>query len=141
MINLKKPAGVLLGIFIILILFFVTLTVLDWLGITTIATYGVNKTIGWAIDICSLIFFFNVAAVLAAMLGYGLLSLFKTRVNKAVSGIHLAIVSILLLISIVLHKYDAPCTILIYLGILGIVAFVTNTILAIRYKLSDKKKN
>src|SRR5215216_7375465 len=55
---------------------------------TSIETYGVNKTVGWAWDLTN-IYILAFPLYFIYLLGYGLLFLFKIKTNYVVSISHL----------------------------------------------------
>ena len=139
MIDFKKPSGPLqLLLYVLLAL---TVSVFIFFGSSKFGTYGVNKTVGWAFDICSLVLLSVVVSVLIFILGYCILSLFKTRVNRLVSIIHTAIVLLIIYLLLILDVYNNYCTLQVLLSLISVIIFFINMGFAIRYKLIDNKRN
>ena len=133
MINFSKPKHLLL-----ITLFLSTLGCLfTIINPSVIANYS----LGWArfSHYSSFIPSLVIISLLLGVLGYGILSLFKTRLNKIISVIYLS----LLLLSYALLLYSSNGYLWltrILLLILIIILFFVNMVFAIYYKLSDKNK-
>jgi hypothetical protein len=57
-----------------------------------IGTWGLNKTVGWAWDLSSLGFLFNLLLLVVFLISYLILLLFKIRFNKTLGFIQIAII-------------------------------------------------
>jgi len=135
MINFKRPSGPLLFFLCVFsasaIFYFIFFESIKF------GMYGINKTVGRAFDICSLALLSSFLSLIVFVLGYSVLSLFKTRVNRVVSMIHIACIAFL----VILHICKSYCILKVLLSIGAVVIFFINTGFAICYKLVDNKLN
>jgi len=139
MIDFKKPSGPLLLILYVVLAMAVSQYV--FFGSTELDTYAVNKTVGWAFDMCSLVILSAIASILVFLIGYAILSLFRTRVNRLVSITHTAIMVMIIYLSLISDIYNKCLAVQILLVVIAIIFLFINIGWAIRYKLIDKKRN
>lgn len=140
MFNFSKPKHLLLVLLFLLLLPVFSLLILVMTNSLQIETYGSNKTIGWAWDFCSFIPALVIGSLLTGIVVYGFLSLFKTRLNRIVSIIHLVLIIITFLFLLLSSSQEFLCITKILLSVLGIILSLVNVVFSISYKLYDKKK-
>lgn len=133
MINFSKPVHLLLiGLFL--------LTLVCLLAIINPSVIA-NYSLGWAkfSHYSSFIPSLVMTSLLQGVLGYGILSLFKTRLNKIISVIYLSL--LLLTYALLLYSSNGYLWLIrILLSILIIILFFVNAVFAMYYKMSDKKQ-
>lgn len=118
-------------------LVFLFLCVLSFVFHPSAETWGINKTIGWAFDICSLNISLLLINLTALIVVYGLLSAFRSRVNSIVSAtniIFLLAISILLIVNF----KSQYCSYVFYMSIITILFPLINIAFAIYYKVSGQ---
>ncbi len=104
---------------------------------SSVETWGMNKTIGWAFDICSL----NISLWLLNLgilnVIYGLLSVFRSRINPIVSATNIIFLVVIPIVLIVDFK-SQYCPYSFYMAFLTILFPFVNIAFAIYYKVSGK---
>jgi len=139
-IDFSKPTGPLLGLLCIIVFLIGGLVISSFFqeGLA-IGTYGVNKTVGWAWDICNILPAALMALVVIQILLYLILWLCKARVNKVVSinNLILVIVSMLSLFTNTLNI----CMVLFGIAILSIIMVFVNIGFAIANAVRSKRNH
>lgn len=133
--SFSKPSSFLKYTFIIAIIVFAArLLIKDG----SIETWGANKTVGWALDFCSMAELITVLLFAAAAVIYLLLWIFNMRLNNIVSVIQISLFFILGIFNLIEDQWVC------YNVMIPALAFgtvmVLNTGFAIGYKISDNRK-
>ncbi|MFP9098330.1 hypothetical protein ACLI09_04690 [Flavobacterium sp. RHBU_24] len=138
-INFSKPSGPLLGLMCIIVFLAVGLIILSlFQDYPAIGTYGVNKTVGWAWDICNLLPVAVITFIIIFILGYLIMLLFKARVNKIVSMVNLVLL-IVPLSFLFINKFDMNCFIFLGIGLLSVLMVFVNIGFAIANSMHSKR--
>jgi len=102
-------------------------------GSSSIGTYGANKTIGWAYQFSDIVTCIAVISFLLYILGYIILWMIQTQVNKTVSIINVCFLLLLPVIWIIEYaNYQYLFTFITALGVM--LSFIINSLFAITYK-------
>jgi hypothetical protein len=140
MINFSRPKHLFYLLFILLLLSVIYLAVnAIYSEDAIIETYGVNKTIGWAWDLCNFVPLIFGFSFIVNVLGYGLLALIKSRINRWIIIIQMTSILMTIIIWFMRHSYDF-CTTVLIISILTLILFFVNLGFAIACKLYDKNK-
>ena len=136
MINFSKPKYPFLILAILLLSPIIYLIVRELLfEDTVVGTYGVNKTIGWAWDLCNFMPVIFGLSVVTSVIGYGFLVLLKAKINSWIT-----IVQMLSLVFLLISIYFGLCTTGLIISILSLILFFINVGFAIAIKMYDKNK-
>lgn len=103
--------------------------------------WGMNKTVGWGWDLYSFAPFFCFIILLSSLLGYTILWISRLHLNRLVSIFNLITLLVLVAVSSLHNWLNSAWSIILLGTFLSILLFLTNTIFAIQYKISDKKGN
>jgi len=139
MIDFKKPSGPLLLLLYVLLAIAVSRFI--FFEPVELTAYGVSKTVGWAFNICSFVILSVVMSIIVFVLGYSILAMFKTRVNRIVSIVHTTIILITIALFLLLKFYNSCYILQVLLSVISVILFFINAGSAIRYKLTDNKRN
>lgn len=133
-----KPKSVFIfqvSLFVLFILLGFFTSALD-----AIEYYGINKTVGFAYNYCTFIPLFVVFSYIITISGYGILALFKLKVNKVLSIIQLLFITVISA-SLFIGLYGQFCIFVILACLISILLFSANMFYGIIYKkksITDK---
>ena len=103
-----------------------------------IQNVGINKTVGWAWDITSWLFFAKSYFIAIYVIGYGILTLLKWLTHKNISKAHLILV---ILTFIVDDVFTIDIRLIVIMNLISMTLFISNLVWAIRSrnnKLNEK---
>lgn len=140
MINFSKPKHLFYILLIVLLIPVIYLVVNALFSEEAIIeTYGANKTIGWAWDLCNFVPVIFGFSFIINVLGYGLLALIKARINRWITIIQVVSVLMAVIIWFMRHSCDF-CTTVLIISVLTLILFFVNLGFAIACKMYDKNK-
>ena len=94
-----------------------------------IGNVGINKTVGWALDISNWMFFAKNGTWLIFIIGYGILALLKYWTNKNLSILHLILITLNFVAEDILNT-DLILTLI--LSLISLIVFIMNFLWTIR---------
>ncbi|WP_425077868.1 hypothetical protein [Psychroserpens sp. S379A] len=101
-----------------------------------ISNVGINKTVGWAWDITSWLYFIRVYFIPIFIIGYGILALMKYSTHRNLSIFHLILITLTLILD---DMVSLTLSIVIILNLISLLTFLTNFIWSIRNRNSKLK--